>query len=129
MRDLDHVEAVDPGEVVRLQATFGESPPIEVAFHRVAGAEQADGVLVPDEPDRTTVHDVIYDELVRGVVREQSKLAYLEVIERLRAAGAEGVIAGCTEIELLVGADDVAVAWFPATRLHAEAAVEAALAP
>lgn len=85
-------------------------------------------VLVPDEPDRTTIHDVIYEELVRGVVRERSKQAYLEVIDRLVAAGAEGVIAGCTEIELLVGDDDVAVPWFPTTRLHVEAAVEAALA-
>lgn len=50
------------------------------------------------------------------------------MIERLLAAGAEGVISGCTEIELLVGPDDVAVPWFPTTRLHAEAAVEAALA-
>jgi aspartate racemase len=58
-----------------------------------------------------------------------SKRTYLEVIERMRSAGAEGVIAGCTEIELLVGADDVEVPWFPTTRLHAEAAVEAALAP
>ena len=83
---------------------------------------------MPDEPDRTTIHDVIYEELVRGVVSDSSRQRYLEVIARLVAGGAEGVIAGCTEIELLVGADDVAVPWFPTTRLHAEAAVEAALA-
>jgi aspartate racemase len=58
--------------------------------------------------DRTIVHDVIYDELVRGVVRPESKAAYVEVIERLIGQGVPtGVIAGCTEIELLVGADDV----------------------
>lgn len=84
-------------------------------------------VLVPDEPDRTTVHDVIYEELVRGVVRPESKAAYLAVIERLLARGAEGVIAGCTEIELLVGPADVPVPYFPTTRLHAMAAVDAAL--
>ena len=61
--------------------------------------------------------------------RDGSRARYVEVIERLMAAGAEGVIAGCTEIELLVGPDDVAVPWFPTTRLHAEAAVDAALAP
>lgn len=55
--------------------------------------------------------------------------SYLDVIDRLVAAGAEGVIAGCTEIELLVGPDDVGVPYFPTTRLHAEAAVDAALAP
>ena len=85
-------------------------------------------MLVPDEPDRTTVHDVVYDELVRGIVSAASKQAYLDVIGRLLARGATGVIAGCTEIELLVGPDDVDVAYFPTTRLHAEAAVAAALA-
>jgi aspartate racemase len=85
-------------------------------------------VLVPHEPDRTLVHDVIYDELVRGVVRDSSRSAYLDVIGRLVERGAEGVIAGCTEIELLVDQGDVAVPYFPTTRLHAEAAVAAALA-
>ncbi len=84
-------------------------------------------VLVPDEPDRTTVHDVIYTELVRGVIDDGSRTAYLEVIERLIGRGAEGVVAGCTEIELLLGPDDVPVPWFPTTRLHAMAAVDAAL--
>ncbi len=85
-------------------------------------------VVVPDEPDRTTVHDVIYDELVRGVVCAESKARYLDVIDRLVAQGAEGVIAGCTEIELLVSADDVGVPYFPTTAIHAAAAVDAALA-
>ncbi len=85
-------------------------------------------VLVPDEADRQVVHRVIYDELVRGVIAPSSKRAYLEVIERLQEAGAEGIIAGCTEIELLVGPGDVHVPYFPTTRLHALAAVDAALA-
>lgn len=84
-------------------------------------------VLVPDEPDRTLVHDVIYGELVRGVIREESRRAYLDVIGRLVDRGAEGVIAGCTEIELLVSAGDVSVHWFPTTRIHAIAAVDLAL--
>lgn len=85
-------------------------------------------VLVPEEPDRTTVHDVIYDELVRGVVREESRQAYRAVTDRLADRGAQGVIAGCTEIELLIGPGDVRGAWFPTARLHAMAAVDAALA-
>lgn len=86
-------------------------------------------VLVPDGPDRTVIHDVIYDELVRGVVTAESKRAYLDVIERLIARGATGIIAGCTEIELLVGPGDVAVPYFPTTRIHAARAVEWALSP
>jgi aspartate racemase len=83
--------------------------------------------LVPEEPDRTVVHDVIYAELVRGVIRDESRRAYLAIVDRLIERGAEGIIAGCTEIELLVGPEDVAVPYFPTTRLHALAAVDAAL--
>lgn len=84
-------------------------------------------VIVPEEPDRTMVHDVIFDELVRGVVRDESKARYLAAIDRLVEQGATGVIAGCTEIELLVGPDDLDVAYFPTTALHAEAVVAFAL--
>jgi aspartate racemase len=86
-------------------------------------------VLVPDEPDRTVVHDVIYDELVRGVVAPRSKEQYVAICERLIERGAQGVIAGCTEIELLIGADDVSVPFFPSAYLHAVAAVDFALSP
>ena len=71
---------------------------------------------------------IIYDELCVGVVREESREAYRQVIRRLVDAGAEGVIYGCTEIELLVGPEDSPVPVFPTTRLHVEAAVERALA-
>ena len=84
-------------------------------------------VLVPDEPDRSRVHDVIYDELVRGVVSADSRADYLAIIDRLVDRGAQGVIAGCTEIELLVAPHDVAVPLFPTARLHALAAADFAL--
>ena len=85
-------------------------------------------VLVPAEPDRALVHRVIYDELVQGVISDASRRHYLEIIGRLTEAGAEGVIAGCTEIELLVTADDAGLPYFPTTQLHAKAAVDLALA-
>ncbi len=85
-------------------------------------------VLIPPPADRDVVHDVIYGELVLGVVREQSRAAYRAVIERLVLRGAQGVILGCTEIELLIGPADSDVPLFPTTRIHAEAAVTAALA-
>jgi len=84
-------------------------------------------VLVPEEQDRAEVHRVIYEELCLGVVREESRAAYRQVIGRLVAAGAEGIVLGCTEIELLVGQEDSPVPVFPTTRLHVEAAVAAAL--
>jgi aspartate racemase len=84
-------------------------------------------VRLPDPVDRAEVHRVIYEELCLGIVREESRAAFRAVIERLVAEGAEGVILGCTEIELLIGQDDVDVPVFPTTRLHVEAAVAAAL--
>jgi len=85
-------------------------------------------VVVPSEPERQRVHDIIYDELVKGELNRSSREEYLDIIDRLGSAGAQGVIAGCTEIELLVTEDDVFIPYFPTTTLHAEAAVEAALA-
>ena len=74
------------------------------------------------------MHDVIFDELVQGRVLPASKDCYLGIIERLYERGAQGVIAGCTEIELLVTPDDVDRPYFPTTLIHAIAAVDAALA-
>jgi aspartate racemase len=85
-------------------------------------------VLVPAETDRALVHRVIYDELVQGVISDASRRRYLEIIGRLAGQGAEGVIAGCTEIELLVTGDDAPLPYFPTTALHAKAAVDLALA-
>jgi aspartate racemase len=84
-------------------------------------------VLVPHEADRRTVHRIIYDELCVGVVREPSRDEYRRVMQRLSDAGAEAILFGCTEIDLLVGPDDSPVPVFDTTRLHAERAVELAL--
>lgn len=84
-------------------------------------------VLVPDDAGRKIVHDIIYQELVLGEIKEESKTAYLQVIEQLIGNGAQGVILGCTEIGLLIKAGDCAVPVFDTTFIHAEAAVEFAL--
>ncbi len=83
-------------------------------------------VVVPSADDQATVHRIIYDELCLGVIRDESRAAYRQVIRRLVEAGVEGVIYGCTEIELLVGPDDSSVPVFPTTRLHVEAAIDRA---
>lgn len=84
-------------------------------------------VIVPSDEDRQVVHDIIYDELCLGVIKPQSKQKYLEIIRKLEAQGAEGVILGCTEIMLLVQQTDTTLPVFDTTRLHAEAAVDYAL--
>jgi aspartate racemase len=86
-------------------------------------------VLVPGAPDRRIVHDVIYDELCVGVIDERSRDEYRRIMRDLADRGAEGILLGCTEIDLLVGASDAPVPVFDTTRLHAERAVDLALDP
>ncbi|MFI1972796.1 aspartate/glutamate racemase family protein [Streptomyces cinnamoneus] len=112
---------------LRRVGLLGTAFTMEQDFYR--GRLEAGGldVLVPDAEGRALVHRVIYEELCLGVVQDASRAAYRKVIEDLVADGAEGVILGCTEIELLVGPADSPVPVFPTARLHAEAAVAAAL--
>ena len=84
-------------------------------------------VMIPDDAGRETVHDIIYAELVRGVIRDASRRKYQAAIEDLRRAGAEAVILGCTEIGLLVKPGDSALPTFDTTELHALAALDWAL--
>jgi aspartate racemase len=84
-------------------------------------------VLVPEAADRAIVNRVIYDELCLGRVEDRSRDEYLRTIDALIARGAEGIVLGCTEIMMLVGADDVSVPTFDTTTLHARAAVDFAL--
>ena len=108
-------------------ALLGTRYTMEMDFYTGRLGDHGLEVLTPDESDGTMIHDVIFDELVRGEIRESSRLRYLAAIDRLLKRGAEGIIAGCTEIELLVTPDDVDCPYFPTTRLHALAAVDAAL--
>ncbi|HEY9619717.1 MAG TPA: aspartate/glutamate racemase family protein [Crinalium sp.] len=86
-------------------------------------------VLIPTEAEREIVHRVIYEELCVGMINSASRAEYIEIMNRLVAAGAQGIILGCTEIELLIRAEDATVSLFPTTQIHAEAAVELAIAP
>ena len=100
---------------------------MEESFYVDRVASHGLTVIVPDADDRATVNRIIYDELVHGVALEQSRAEYRAVMGRLAAAGAQGVILGCTEIELLVGPSDTVLPLFPTTSIHAIAAVDFAL--
>jgi len=84
-------------------------------------------VLVPDEKDRSLVHDVIYRELVAGRVNDASRRAYREIMTRLVERGAQAIIMGCTEIMLLISEEDCSVPLFDTTTIHARAAIARAL--
>src|SRR5271169_3773434 len=83
--------------------------------------------IIPDKHEREEIHRIIYDELVRGVIKETSKQRFLEIIDVLIQRGAEGIISGCTEIELLLKPADITIELFETIRIHAEKAVNVAL--
>jgi len=107
---------------------LGTAFTMEQDFYRDRLTSHGLQVLIPSPADRAQVHRIIYDELCLGVIREESRQAYRNVIVRLVQAGAEGVVLGCTEIELLISDTDSPFPVFPTTRLHVEAAVDASLA-
>ncbi|MFE2506634.1 aspartate/glutamate racemase family protein [Streptomyces rubiginosohelvolus] len=112
---------------VRKVGLLGTAFTMEQDFYRGRLRDRGLDVRVPDAAGRALVHEVIYGELCLGEVRAASREAYRQIIRGLVADGAEGVILGCTEIELLIGPEDSPVPVFPTARLHALAAVDAAL--
>jgi aspartate racemase len=125
----DATAAAVKGKGVRTVGLLGTRFTMEEDFYR-GRLESRHGleVLVPEADDRDLVHRVIYEELCLGVVSEESRAGYREVIRRLAARGAAGVVLGCTEIAMLVSPSDSPVPVFDTTRLHAAAAVDLALA-
>jgi aspartate racemase len=84
-------------------------------------------VVIPNEGDRDRVHKIIYEELVQGKIVSESKKEYQRIIHDSIKNGAQGVVLGCTEIPLLIKANDVTIPTFDTTTIHAESAVEFAL--
>ncbi len=113
---------------VRRVGLLGTAFTMEQDFYKGRLAERFGlEVLVPAAEDRRRVHDVIYRELCLGVVRPESKRAFLDIVDRLATRGAEGVILGCTEIGLLIAPADTAVRLYDTTHIHAARAVALAL--
>jgi len=99
---------------------------MEMDFYKDRLAERGLNALIPDV-DRTNLNGIIYDELCRGIVREESRRIYVSAIERLASRGAEAVILGCTEITMLIDDDVSPIPTYDTTDLHAKALIAAAL--
>jgi aspartate racemase len=121
----EHIKAAGPRRVGLLATRFT----MEDDFYR-GRLQDRHGldVMVPSDGDRAIVHRVIYDELCVGVIDDGSRDEYRRIMRALADRGAEGILLGCTEIDLLVGPPDAPVPLYDTTRLHAERAVELALA-
>ena len=84
-------------------------------------------VIIPEDADRQIIHDIIYNELCLGIIKDDSRQKYIDIINKLCANGAEGIILGCTEIPLLIKQSDVLIPVYDTTKIHAESAVDFAL--
>ncbi|NHI01658.1 aspartate/glutamate racemase family protein [Oceanimonas sp. MB9] len=113
---------------VRKVGLLGTAFTMEQDFYKGRLTEQYGlDVVVPNEADRKIVHDIIYGELCLGEIKDESRQAYLRIVNELRQAGAEAVILGCTEIGLLIGQEHTEVPLYDTTVIHAAKAVEWAL--
>lgn len=102
---------------------LGTAFTMEMPFYRDRLQAKGLNVLVP-EVNRTNLSGIIYEELCKGIVREQSRQVYVDAINQLQARGAEAVILGCTEITMLIGDDDSPIPTYDTTALHARAAAD-----
>jgi len=124
---LDAVGEVMLAGGMKKVGLLGTQYTMEKRFYQDALERRGITVLVPDVKDRQYVNTVIYNELVAGQIRDESRAGLLAVIRRLAERGAQGVILGCTEIPMLVTEADVAMPLFDTTAIHAEAALRYAV--
>jgi aspartate racemase len=124
---LDAVGEVMLAGGMKKVGLLGTQYTMEKRFYQDALERRGITVLVPDVKDRQYVNTVIYNELVAGQIRDESRAGLLAVIRRLAERGAQGVILGCTEIPMLVTEADAAMPLFDTTAIHAEAALRYAV--
>jgi aspartate racemase len=100
---------------------------MELDFFTAKLKEKGIEAIIPGDDDRSFIHYTIFEELGRGLIKDETRARYLAIITEMIAVGAEGIISGCTEIPLLIQPSDVPVPVFDTTRIHAAAAIDFAL--
>ena len=113
---------------VRKVGLLGTAFTMEQEFYKGRLSEKYGiDVVVPDALDRKLVHDIIYQELCLGLLKQSSKQKYIRIVDKLTEMGAEGVILGCTEIGMLISQNDIVTTLYDTTKIHAAKAVEWAI--
>jgi aspartate racemase len=108
-------------------ALLGTRFTMENDFYKKMLLQYGIETIIPDDEERDFIHDSIFEELGKDIFKGETKRKYLEIIENLRALGAEGVIFGCTEIPMLLKPQDCDIPSFDTTQIHAQYAVDFAL--
>jgi aspartate racemase len=127
-----HIADVTSEEIKRKSigkvALLGTKFTMEGAFYKKVLKENHNiDVVIPNDEDREVIHNIIYNELVRGIIKDDSRQKYIKIIDKLVDKGAEGVVLGCTEIPLLIKQKDVSIPIFNTTEIHSKAAVRYAI--
>jgi aspartate racemase len=128
---LIHIAEATASEInkagLRKVAVLGTKFTMEKDFYRSKLAESAIEMMIPRDEDRDFIHNAIPGELLKNILKPETKARFLEIINNLILNGAEGIVLGCTEIPLLIKQEDVAVPVFDTTFIHSKAAVDFAL--
>lgn len=127
-----HIADVTGEEIKRKSigkvALLGTKFTMEGSFYKKVLKDKHDiDVVIPNDEDREVIHNIIYNELVRGIIKDDSRQKYIKIIDKLMDKGAEGVVLGCTEIPLLIKQKDVSIPIFNTTEIHSKAAVRYAI--
>ena len=123
----DATAAALKAEGIQRAGLLGTAFTMEQAFYRERLAANGIDVVTPADSERQAIHRIIFEELCLGELRDSSRQRFVQIIDALAAEGADGMILGCTEIGLLVQQQDTPIRLFDTTRIHAQAAVAAAL--
>lgn len=125
---LIHIAEATASEItkagLRKVAVLGTKFTMEKDFYRSKLAESAIEMMIPGDEDRDFIHNTILGELLKNILKPETKARFLEIINNLILNGAEGIVLGCTEIPLLIKQEDVAVPVFDTTFIHSTAAVD-----
>ena len=128
---LIHIATVTAAEIKKQNlnkvALLGTKFTMELDFFTSKLNAQNIEAIIPDEDDREFIHYTIFEELGRGLIKEESKQRYISIINKLKDKGAQGVILGCTEIPLLIKEGDLSIPIFDTALIHSKAAVEFSL--
>jgi aspartate racemase len=114
-------------EKINVVGLLGTKYTMSEDFYKSKLIERGINVIIPEEEEQNTINEIIYNELCKGTIKDDSRKEYVRIIEKMVRSGARGIVLGCTEIGLLIKQKDISVKIFDTTIIHAKKAMEFAL--
>ena len=114
-------------EEINIAGLLGTKYTMSEDFYKSKLIERGIRVIIPEEKEQNIINEIIYDELCKGIINDNSRKEYIKIIDKMIKNGGQGIILGCTEIGLLIEQKDVSVRIYDTTIIHAKKAIEFAL--